>query len=125
MKAGTAPWARALLALALLGLVLVGACSEREGAAHSRAAQAEPAEGAEPGNAGGAGAGGAGDQHAQEAESKEQGVELSPERLRAQGVVVAPLEPRRVPETVRAPAQIEFNESRRVAITARAGGWAE
>lgn len=118
-------WARVLVALSLFGLVLVAGCSESDHAAESE--HAEHGDAAHAGAEGGKGA--SEDKHEHEAEHKEEhkeeGVELSPERQRAQGVVVAPLEPRPVPETLRAAAEIGFNENRRVVVTARSGGWAE
>ena len=126
MKAMTTIGARALLAFLLLGLGLAAGCVERDQAAEPKTAESKPADrGGDSADHAKGDNDAAGDEHGREAEGKEEGVELSPERLRAQGVVVAPLEPQPVAETIRAPAEIGYNEDRRVAITARAGGWAE
>lgn len=126
MKAMTTIGARALLAPSVLGLWLAAGCTEYYQVATPKAAESKPADHGDvsPDHAKG-GEGAAADEHGHEALGKEEGVELSPERLRAQGVVVAPLEPQSVAETLRAPAEIGYHEGRRVAIVARAGGWAE
>lgn len=52
-------------------------------------------------------------------------VELAPERLAAQGIRVEALQPRPVGTVVTAPAELRFDERRRVVLSARAAGWAE
>jgi len=56
---------------------------------------------------------------------EEGGAALRLEPLKAQGVRVAPVTPRPLGETLRAVAEIRFNEKRRVVLSARSGGWAE
>lgn len=56
---------------------------------------------------------------------KETSVRLKPESLKAQGIVVKVLRSKPVREALRTTAEIRYNERRRVALTARASGWAE
>ncbi len=68
------------------------------------------------------------DKHADEDGHKEEHkeeVSLSLGALRKQGVMTGKVLRRGLAETLRAPAEIGFNESRRVVITARSGGWTE
>ena len=58
-------------------------------------------------------------------EDEEGGVKLSAESIRAQGVVIIKLRPAPLGETLRASAEIHFNESRRVVLSARTSGWVE
>ncbi len=61
----------------------------------------------------------------QEGEAHEEDVELKLDVLRSQGVATGKVERRRLRDTVRAAAEVRFNEKRRVVLTARSGGWAE
>ncbi len=67
--------------------------------------------------------------HAEEAKQQEHDeegtVELKPETLAAQGIVIEALAPKPVAEVLRLSGEITFNENRRVVLTARSSGWAE
>lgn len=120
--------ARTFAVVALLALVAaVGGCSEQGPAVGKEATNAKQAEAGSGKKAHAEGKDAkeeAKDGHGA-AEKKEEGIELSPERQRAQGVVTSALERKPVSETLRAAAEIGFNERSRVVISARAGGRAE
>ncbi len=57
--------------------------------------------------------------------AEEEAVELNPETLAAQGIVIEALAPKPVAEALRVSGEIAFNENRRAVLTARSSGWAE
>lgn len=61
----------------------------------------------------------------QEQEKREDVVVLKPESLQAQGIEVKAVQPRRISERLRVPAEVRFNETRRVVVSARVSGRAE
>ncbi|HDH03492.1 MAG TPA: efflux RND transporter periplasmic adaptor subunit [Actinobacteria bacterium] len=60
-----------------------------------------------------------------EGEAHDQGVELNLDALRPHGVTIGKVERRQLRNTLRATAEVRFNETRRVVLAARSGGWAE
>lgn len=98
--------------LLALSLPLIGCNRQSDTAAQPKMAEARPHAGEEQG-------------HAAEGEAHQEDAALALEALAPRGVKTAKVDRRALSETLRAPAEIRFNEQRRAVVSARTAGWVE